>query len=90
MADGVAILDDVLALGEIFQCHLMAGGHVFFQSDDMTIYRDGFACFKSEIATTTLSAGLIFKYFVSISILVIRFTFYVRPDRNPHSPPQAG
>ena len=45
MADGVTILDDILALGEIFQCHLMAGRHVFLQRDGMTVYRDGLACF---------------------------------------------
>ena len=40
MADGVAVLDDVLAGGKVFQGELVSGGDVFVQRDFLSVHDD--------------------------------------------------
>lgn len=66
MPDGVSVFDDVFTFGQILQCEFMTGRDIFVQGNFLSVYIYFSPADSGAMATATLSAGLIFKNFVSM------------------------
>ena len=76
VADGISIFNDVFAFRKIFQRKFVSGRNILVQGDSPSVHREFSTGRSAVIATATLSAGLIFRYFASICYLHLAFTMY--------------
>lgn len=70
---GITVFNYILAFRKIFQREFMSGGNILVQDDFLAVYYEFSPAGSAVIATATLSAELIFRYFVSIYYVLIGF-----------------
>lgn len=66
MADGIAVLNHIFAFRKVLQGEFVSGRYLLVQDNFLAVYYKFSPAGSATMATATLSAGLIFKYFVSI------------------------
>lgn len=69
VSDGIAVFNHIFAFCKIFQGELVSGRNILVQDNFLAVYYEFSPAGSATIATATLSAVLIFRYFVSIYYL---------------------